>query len=159
MKEFYDFRIVRRFLGSKATQMVSVGVIWVLFAGWMCVIFAMFFPMDSWAWLFLIPASVWWGRWFVTSDFGYMGWLEKQRANLRNRIQETLPAGVRFILKDSVEQVNWENKYPGFGEALHKTCIRNFFDAEDVIWVDLEVGYRDYRHFRIDKDAICWFKE
>lgn len=159
MKKFYDLPIVRRFLGDETAQMVSAGVLWVLLAVWFCLVAAMFVTPDSKWWLAIIPLSIMLARYWILGHFGYLVWLEKQKANLRNRIQETLPAGVRFILRDSVEQVNLENQYPGFGEALHKACVRDFFDKNDVIWVDLEFGYQNYRHFRVDKDAICWFKE
>ena len=157
MREFFDLKIVRWFLGSQTAQMISAGVVWALITAWFCFAATAFVTPDSRWWVLIIPAAAGIGLQMITGHSGYLELLEQMRKKLRHRLLETIPPGVRFILKDSVEQVNWENKYPGFGEALHQACIRDFFDDSDVVWVDVEYN-KTYSHFRIDKNAICYFK-
>lgn len=106
MREFFDLKIVRWFLGSQTAQMISAGVVWVLITAWVCFAATIFVTPDSRWWVLIIPTAAGIGLQMITGHSGYLELLEQMRKKLRHRLLETIPPGVRFILKDSVEQVN-----------------------------------------------------
>ena len=92
------------------------------------------------------------------ADGGLSSHLNALKKELAAYDQGKLPPNARFILRDPALQMQMATRFPEFNEELQRACKSDFFDTDDDIWLDFE-DKGLYFHVKINKDAICWFKE
>ncbi len=92
------------------------------------------------------------------ADGGLASQLNALKKELAAYDQGKLPPNARFILRDPALQMQMASRFPKFNDELQRVCKSDFFDTDDDIWLDFEENGL-YFHVKINKNAICWFKE
>lgn len=83
--------------------------------------------------------------------YGYLNYIMKIRnAVIKSEIDND---GAHFYLKDPKLQLKMEDEFEGFGEELQRVCEFDFYNADDVIWLDFDKDGK-YYHLKINKTAI-----